>query len=129
MVRLAGGIDVLGREGAPSFRIQWEEAISAQPEIVVLMSCGYNLERNINVWRSTKLPPGWDEIPAVRNDRVYAVDANANFSRPGPRLSEGVALLASLLHPTRVGADSARQSASAQRVGSATNWLRAKPAS
>jgi iron complex transport system substrate-binding protein len=93
------------------------------------MSCGYNLERNINVWRSTKLPPGWDEIPAVRNDRVYAVDANANFSRPGPRLSKGVALLASLLHPTRVGVDSTRQSAFAQRVGSETNWLRAKPAS
>jgi iron complex transport system substrate-binding protein len=129
MVRLAGGIDVLGREGAPSFRIEWQDAISAQPEIVVLMSCGYNLERNINVWRSTKLPPGWDEVPAVRNDRVYAVDANANFSRPGPRLSEGVALLASLLHPTRVGADSARQSAYAQRVGSEINWLRAKPAS
>jgi len=129
MVGLAGGIDVLGREGRPSFRIRWEEAISAQPEIVVLMSCGYNLERNINVWRSTRLPPRWDEIPAVRNDRVYAVDANANFSRPGPRLSEGVALLASLLHPTRVGVDSARQSAFAQRVGSETNWLRAKPAS
>jgi iron complex transport system substrate-binding protein len=117
MVRLAGGTDVLGREGTPSFRIQWEEVISAQPEIVVLMSCGYNLERNINVWRSTKLPPRWDEIPAVRNDRVYAVDANANFSRPGPRLSEGVALLASLLHPTRVGADLARQS-SVQRISS-----------
>jgi iron complex transport system substrate-binding protein len=113
----------------PSFRVEWQDAISAQPEIVVLMSCGYNVERNINVWRSTKLPPGWDEIPAVRNDRVYAVDANANFSRPGPRLSKGVALLASLLHPTRVGVDSTRQSAFAQRVGSETNWLRAKPAS
>src|SRR5256885_7062780 len=100
MVRLAGGIDVLGREGEPSLPIQWQEVVAARPEIVILMSCGYNLERNINVWRSTKLPPRWNEIPAIKNDRVYAVDANAYFSRPGPRLSEGVALLAALLHPT-----------------------------
>lgn len=128
MVRLAGGIDVLGREGKPSFRIDWQAATSAQPEIVVLMSCGYNLERNLNVWRSTKLPPRWEELPAVRSDRVYAVDANANFSRPGPRLSEGVALLASLQHPTRLGTDLTRQS-SVQRVNSEANLLRAKPAS
>lgn len=128
MVRIAGGVDVLGREGAPSFRIDWQDAVSAKPEIVVLMSCGYNLDRNINVWQSTKLPPGWDDIPAVRNDRVYAVDANANFSRPGPRLSEGVALLASLLHPTRVGSALTPQS-SVQRVGSESDSLRAKPAS
>jgi iron complex transport system substrate-binding protein len=127
MVRLAGGIDVLGREGEPSFPVQWQDAISAQPEIVILMSCGYNLERNINVWRSTKRPPGWDEIPAVRNDRVYAVDSNAYFSRPGPRLSEGVALLAALLHPTRVSTDSGRQPAPVRRVPSETGSLRAKP--
>ena len=129
MVWIAGGVDVLGREGAPSFRVEWSDVISARPEIIILMSCGYDLERNINVWRSTKLPPAWDEIPAVRNDRVYAVDANAYFSRPGPRLSEGVALLAALLHPTRVGTDLARQPASVRRVRPETGLLRAKPAS
>jgi iron complex transport system substrate-binding protein len=128
MVRLAGGVDVLGREGAPSFSIRWQDAIAERPAVVVLMSCGYNLERNINVWRSTKLPPGWDELPAVRNDRVYAVDANAYFSRPGPRLSEGVALLAALLHPTRVGTDLARQPASVRRVAPEAGSLGAKPA-
>jgi iron complex transport system substrate-binding protein len=128
MVRLAGGIDVLGREGEPSVPMQWQDVVSARPEVVILMSCGYNLERNLSVWRSTKLPPGWDEIPAVRNNRVYAVDANAYFSRPGPRLSEGVALLAALLHPARGGTDSARQPASVRRVASATGSLRAKPA-
>jgi iron complex transport system substrate-binding protein len=128
MVRLAGGVDVLGREGAPSFGIQWQEAVSAQPEIVMLMSCGYDLDRNIHVWRSTKLPPGWHEIPAVRNDRVYAVDANAYFSRPGPRLSEGLELLAALLHPTLVRTDLASKPASVRRVTSETPSLRAKPA-
>jgi len=128
MVRLAGGIEVLGREGEPSFPVPWRDALSAQPEIVILMSCGYNLERNINVWRSTKLPPGWNEIPAVRNDHIYAVDANAYFSRPGPRLTEGVALLAALLHPTHVRTDLARQQESVRRVPSKTGSLRAKPA-
>jgi iron complex transport system substrate-binding protein len=126
MVGLAGGVDVLGREGAPSFRVECPDVISARPDIVILMSCGYDLERNIHVWRATKLPPGWEEIPAVRNDRVYAVDANAYFSRPGPRLSEGVALLAALLHPTRVGRDVARQAASVRRVGSERGLLRAE---
>ena len=128
MVRLAGGMDALGREGEPSFSIPWQQAVAARPEIVILMSCGYNLERNINVWRSTKLPPGWEEVPAVRNDRVYAVDANAYFSRPGPRLSEGVALLAALLHPTRVRIDLARQPDSVRRIGAEADSARANPA-
>jgi iron complex transport system substrate-binding protein len=118
MVRLAGGVDVIGREGEPSFSMDWQAVLSACPEIVVLMSCGYNLERNINVWRSTRLPAGWQQIPAVQNDRVYAVDANAYFSRPGPRLSEGVALLATILHPARLGANAARHGESVRHISS-----------
>ena len=128
MVGLAGGVDALGREGAPSFRIQWQDTIDAQPDIVVLMSCGYSLERNINLWRSTKLPRGWDEVPAVKNDRVYAVDANAYFSRPGPRLSEGVALLAALLHPTRVRPDLAVRPDSVRRIRAESDSAHASPA-
>lgn len=128
MVRIAGGLDVLGREGVPSVPIRWEEIISARPEMVILMSCGYNAGRNVSVWRSIKPPPGWDEIPAVRNDRVFAVDANAYFSRPGPRLSEGVALLAALLHPTRLGSNLAKRAISVQRVPSEADALPAKPA-
>jgi iron complex transport system substrate-binding protein len=128
MVRLAGGSDVIGREGKPSFRIEWKDAIAARPEIAILMSCGYNLERNINLWRSTKLPPAWNEIPAVRNGRVYAVDANAYFSRPGPRLSEGVALLGALLHPMRVRPDLALRSESVRQVRAESDSARANPA-
>jgi len=118
MVRLAGGLDVIGREGEPSFSIGWQAVLSARPDIVILMSCGYNLERNINIWRSTRLPAGWEKIPAVQNDRIYAVDANAYFSRPGPRLSEGVALLASILHPTRLAANAARHGESSRHIDS-----------
>jgi len=116
MVRLAGGVDILGQAGMPSFSVQWQDAIAAKPDIVILMSCGYSLDRNINAWRSTELPPRWREVPAVKNGRVYAVDANAYFSRPGPRVSDGVALLATLLHPTRLGMDLQQGGASVRRI-------------
>jgi iron complex transport system substrate-binding protein len=98
MVRLAGGIDILGREGEPSVAVEWDRIMDARPQVIVLMSCGYNLTRNIEVWRSTPPPAGWDDLPAVMSGRVYAVDANSYFSRSGPRLAEGTALLARLFH-------------------------------
>jgi iron complex transport system substrate-binding protein len=127
MVRLAGGVDILGQAGMPSLAVRWQDAISARPDIVILMSCGYDLERNINVWRSTEPPPRWSEVPAVKNGLVYAVDANAYFSRPGPRVSDGVALLATLLHPTRVGMDLAKQGgASVRRITAESGSPQAK---
>jgi iron complex transport system substrate-binding protein len=107
MVRLAGGIDVLGREGEPSVAVTWPKILDAQPEIVVLMPCGYGLARTLEDWRSTRLPAGWDELPAVKAGEIYAADGNGYFSRCGPRLVEGVALLATLFHPERFGADAA----------------------
>jgi iron complex transport system substrate-binding protein len=101
MVRLAGGTDLFGREGEPSFPIAWEQILESRPEVIVLMSCGYDLARNVEVWKKARQPDGWNALPAVQNGRAYAVDANAFFSRSGPRLAEGVAVLASLLHPER----------------------------
>ncbi len=102
MVRLAGGIDALGHEGEPSVAVEWQDIFRAQPEVIVLMPCGYNLARTIEVWRSTRPPQGWEDLPAVKASRVYAVDGNSYFSRSGPRLVDGLALLARLLHPDRV---------------------------
>ncbi len=101
MVRLAGGADVLGREGEPSFSVTWSQIADAKPDVILLMSCGYDLQRNLDVWSATSLPAEWNNLPAVRKAQIYAVDANAYFSRSGPRLIEGLALLASLLHPER----------------------------
>ena len=103
MVRLAGGCDVLGREGEPSISVTWPQIFETRPEIIVLMPCGYGLDRNLEVWRATRLPAGWEKLPAVLAGRVYAVDGNGYFSRSGPRLAEGVALLASLLRPAQDG--------------------------
>ncbi len=99
MVRLAGGIDPFGKEGEPSYPIAWEQIFDSRPEVVVLMSCGYDMERNLDVWKSSRQPAGWNALPAVQSGRVYAVDANAYFSRCGPRLADGVELLAQLFHP------------------------------
>jgi iron complex transport system substrate-binding protein len=98
MVRKAGGVDVLGREREPSFQVTAEQIKEARPDVVVVMPCGCDAERTAREFRSMKIPEGWKSLPAVRDGRIYAVDANAYFSRPGPRLADGVELLAHLLH-------------------------------
>jgi iron complex transport system substrate-binding protein len=99
MVRIAGGLDKLAREGADSVRIPWEEIVEWAPEVLVLMPCGYTLTKVLEL--SSRLPdyPGWRDVPAVRSGRVFAVDANSYFARPGPRVLEGTELLAHLFHP------------------------------
>jgi len=99
MIRWAGGEDRLAQDGKDSVRIPWEKVTEYQPEILIVSPCGFDAEKSekqIDILRNF---PNWCEIPAVRNKRVYAVDANAYFSRPGPRLVDGVELLAHLLHP------------------------------
>jgi iron complex transport system substrate-binding protein len=98
MVERAGGIDVLGHAGKPSFRVEWETVVAAQPDVIVIMPCGYGLEQVAQEFRGLSLPQGWPEIPAVRNERVFLVEASGYFSRPGPRLSTGLAILADALH-------------------------------
>ncbi len=98
MVQRAGGIDVLGQAGKPSFRIDWETARAARPEVIVIMPCGYSLAAAEMEFRSLPLPQGWQDLPAVRNGRVIVVEASGYFSRPGPRLAAGLAILADAIH-------------------------------
>jgi iron complex transport system substrate-binding protein len=99
MVRIAGGFDKLGREGADSVRVQWDDALEWKPEVLIVMPCGFDLEKTFEEAQRLTAYPGWDDLPAVRNGRVYTVDANSYFARPGPRVVEGTELLAHLLHP------------------------------
>jgi len=93
MVRLAGGRDPLGREGSDSVRVRMEAVRESAPEVVVVAPCGFRLDRAVTVARA---------LPAIPSARVIAVDANAYFARPGPRMAEGIELLAHLFHPGRV---------------------------
>jgi len=100
-VDLAGGHDVLGEPGVPSRVIEWADVRAAEPEALFVMPCGFGRERAARETQALRALPGWDHLPAVRDGRVHAVDGNAYFSRPGPRVVDGVELLASLLHPSR----------------------------
>lgn len=98
MVEIAGGVDPLGCKWGNSIRIPWEDVRSTAPEVIVLMPCGFACDAAEAQAKWLKRQPGWDELPAVRDHRVFAVDAGY-FSRPGPRVIEGTELLAHLLHP------------------------------
>jgi iron complex transport system substrate-binding protein len=99
MIELAGGEDVFGTDGTPSFRITFDEIIDAAPEILLIAPCGYGAERARDEYCSMTFPGNWQSIPAVRDNRVYALEANSYFSRPGPRLITGIEALAKLFHP------------------------------
>jgi iron complex transport system substrate-binding protein len=90
MIGLAGGTDPLGKPGADSERVSWEAVLETSPEIVIVAPCGHGLARAAELGR---------DLPSISNATVYAVDANAYFARPGPRVAEGVELLAHLFHP------------------------------
>ena len=92
MVALAGGEDSLGKPGADSERISREDVVAWSPEIIVVAPCGYGLDKAAELARG---------IRGLAGASVYAVDANAYFARPGPRVAEGVELLAHLFHPER----------------------------
>ncbi len=97
LIDYAGGEDALGLPGEPSERRSWEEVAAAQPDVVLVMPCGYDAERALEEAYSYE-----DELAALGAGRVVAVDASAYFSRPGPRLVDGLELLAHVLHPDRV---------------------------
>jgi iron complex transport system substrate-binding protein len=98
MVQRAGGIDILGEPAKPSFRVEWEKVVESRPEVIVVMPCGYNLEAAEAELRSLPLPKGWEDMPAVKNGCVFAVDASGYFSRPGPRLASGMGAIAAAIH-------------------------------
>jgi iron complex transport system substrate-binding protein len=97
LIELAGGEDVLGLPGEHSIAVPWEAVIAAAPEIVVVMPCGYDAPR-----AHLEALEHADRLASIGSRRVVAVNASAHFSRPGPRLIDGLELLAHILHPERV---------------------------
>jgi iron complex transport system substrate-binding protein len=97
MIEYGGGFDVLGLPGENSERRSWDEVKAAQPEVVIVMPCGYDAER-----AAEEAYEYADELDELGARRVVAVDASAYFSRPGPRLVDGLELLGHVLHPDRL---------------------------
>lgn len=103
MVEAAGGIDVLATAGAPSRTIEWEALAACAPDVIVLMPCGFTVARTKAELTAVTEHPAWPHLPAVQRGEVYLVDALSHFSRPGPRLVDGVEQLAAILHPSWYG--------------------------
>jgi len=97
MVELAGGEPVLATAGEKSVRIGWEQVVAADPEVIVVMPCGYHLAETVAQFRAISLPLEWSGLTAVKRGEVYAVDGTAYFSRPGPRLVDGLEILHAVL--------------------------------
>jgi iron complex transport system substrate-binding protein len=98
-VRRAGGWDLLGNEGQKSVRTSWEAILEVDPETLILMPCGYHLAETVDQWDRAPKPAFWRELEAVRRGQVFAVDGSAYFSRPGPRVIDGIGLLAEIFDP------------------------------
>lgn len=99
MVAAAGGTDVAGMSGEPSHRMRWPDVTALEPDVVVLAPCGFDLDRTLSEVVPLDLSAHLLGTPARQESRVFAVDANAMFSRPSPRVVDGVEMLAHLLHP------------------------------
>jgi len=99
MIEIAGGQDALGRKGVDSVRTAWSDIAAWAPEILIISPCGFGVEKAVEQAKCLLQQPGWRGLPAVRSGQVFAVDANAYFARPGPRVVDGVELLAHLFHP------------------------------
>jgi iron complex transport system substrate-binding protein len=116
LVRLAGGVEGLGREGVASRTLRWDEVIAWQPEIVVVACCGFDVERTMQDVAGLDTVPGWSDLPAVRHGRVLVADGSQYFSRPGPRLVDSLEILAHAIdadrHPLPPGLPAARRVAS-----------------
>jgi iron complex transport system substrate-binding protein len=102
-VEIAGGGHAFGRAGQRSVTTTAEEISAYAPEVIVLIPCGYYKEDILRQLPGANLPAGWKNLPAVRSGEVWATDATSYFSRPGPRVVEGVEILARILHPEIFG--------------------------
>ena len=99
LVELAGGIDLLGNPGRPSATLSWDRVAASDPDVIVLACCGFDVERALEDVRLLAGNDQWQNMRAVQNGEIYLVDGDAYFARPGPRLIDGLEMLAHALHP------------------------------
>ena len=99
MVELAGGSNCFGDKEMGSFPLEWDEVVASQPEVIVVMPCGFEVPRGMEDIPLLTAKEGWQSLPAVQNDRVFVIDASNYTSRSGPRLVTGLEILGEMIHP------------------------------
>ncbi len=103
LIEAAGGDNLFGTAGKHSDWMQWETLAAADPDVIVVAPCGYDLARCLEELPLLQAKPGWASLRAVRDGRIFFADGNAYFNRPGPRLADSAHLLAEMFHPARMG--------------------------
>ncbi|XWX03483.1 cobalamin-binding protein [Aggregatilineales bacterium SYSU G02658] len=101
LVEMAGGRNLLGRAGEHSPWLTWDELAAADPDVIVILPCGYDIPTTERELPALTQHPRWQTLRAVQAGRVYLTDGNQYFNRPGPRLVESLEILAEILHPRR----------------------------
>jgi len=99
LVELAGGVNLFGEPGKHSPWMTWDDLLRHDPDVIVAMPCGFDLERTKAELTAMTVRPGWCDLKAVRTGRVWAADGNAYFNRPGPRLVDALEMLGEAFHP------------------------------
>jgi iron complex transport system substrate-binding protein len=100
MIQLAGGQDGLTQPGSPSRIVTWDEVQSAAPDILIVMPCGFSIDQTQTELFRMRQQPGQWSLSSNLAQHTFLVDASSHFSRPGPRLIDGIELLAAILHPS-----------------------------
>ena len=99
LIEMGGGINLFGVAGEQSPWMTWEQLLEANPDVILVMPCGFNLARSKAEMSSLSQKPEWSQLNAVQNQQVYLTDGNQYFNRPGPRLVESLEIIAEILHP------------------------------
>jgi iron complex transport system substrate-binding protein len=99
LVTMAGGTCLFGEAGKHSPWMEWEDLRAADPDAIVVLPCGFDIARTRREMPALTERPGWRDLRAVRESRVYLTDGNQYFNRPGPRIAESLEILAEILHP------------------------------
>ena len=100
MIELAGGINLISKTGEHSRRMNIDEVLNSNPDIIILMPCGFDTDRTISEYNSIlKNNHAWNSLNAVKNNQIFAVDANSFFSKPSIRTIEGLEILAKIIQP------------------------------
>ncbi|HTI49509.1 MAG TPA: ABC transporter substrate-binding protein, partial [Planctomycetaceae bacterium] len=102
LVAIAGGVNLFGEAGKHSPWMSWEELAERDPDVIVVLPCGWDIPRCQREMGPLTCCEGWRALAAVRNGQVYLTDGNQYFNRPGPRVVESAEILAEILHPTEI---------------------------
>jgi len=101
LVKMAGGVNCFGETGRHSPFLDWKDLLAADPEIILVAPCGFDISKTRQEMIHLQSRDGWNKLSAVRNGRVYLADGNQYFNRPGPRLLDSLQILAEIFHPQR----------------------------